>query len=249
MIVQACLNGRRTKAFHPAVPISPEEIARDAVRAVEAGAAELHIHARNHAGEECLRSVDEVVSVARSACPGTPIGVSTGSWIETDPQATLEAVSAWQILPDYASVNLSEAAAPALFELLGSKGIGIEAGIASVEDAERFVSRREQNRVVRILIEMDHETEWQEASDAYRGITDVLGRAPRTFPVLLHGYDATVWPFVRLAREKRLSTRVGFEDGKLLPSGQVARDNAELVAAAVAIFGSRRRPGAGSGMR
>jgi uncharacterized protein (DUF849 family) len=54
----------------------------------------------------------------------------------------------------------------------------------------------------------------------------------------MHGFDATVWPFVRLAKERRYSTRVGLEDGKLLPSGMIAANNAELVAAAVEIFRS-----------
>ena len=64
----------------------------------------------------------------------------------------------------------------------------------------------------------------------------MLARAHVQRPILLHGFGATVWPFVTLARQRRWSTRVGFEDGKHLPDGTPADGNAALVAAAVAIF-------------
>jgi len=70
------------------------------------------------------------------------------------------------------------------------------------------------------------------------GIVGTLQRGNVQRSVLMHGFDATVWPFVRLAKERRYSTRVGLEDGKLLPSGMIAANNAELVAAAVEIFRS-----------
>ncbi len=54
--------------------------------------------------------------------------------------------------------------------------------------------------------------------------------------MLAHGVDATVWRFVALAAARRWSTRVGLEDGKTLPNGATAADNAALVAAAAAAF-------------
>src|SRR5262245_39646856 len=54
------------------------------------------------------------VTAVREACPGTPVGVSTGLWITGgDPSARQSAVAAWADLPaaarpDFASVNLSE---------------------------------------------------------------------------------------------------------------------------------------------
>jgi hypothetical protein len=38
-------------------------------------------------------------------------------------------------LPDYASVTLSEPDAPEVISLLGRKGVGVEAGLATVRDA------------------------------------------------------------------------------------------------------------------
>ncbi|MFA6155773.1 3-keto-5-aminohexanoate cleavage protein, partial [Mesorhizobium sp.] len=142
--------------------------------------------------------------------------------------------------PDYASVNLSEADAPAVMELLRLRTIGIEAGLASVADAERFVALAGHRRVLRILIEIDIQ-DLSAALDEAQGVAAVLERAEVRRPILLHGSDATVWPFVELAHRKRWSTRVGLEDGKTLADGTVAKDNAALVAAAVALF--RAPPG------
>ena len=120
-------------------------------------------------------------------------------------------------------------------ELLRQRGDGIEAGLATVVDAERFVGLADHGRVLRILIEIDIQ-DLPAALDEAHGIAAVLERAGVRRPILLHGVDATVWPFVALAQRKRWSTRVGLEDGNTLTDGTTAKDNAEIVAAAVAIF-------------
>lgn len=248
MIVQACINGARPHDFHPRLPTTIDAIADDAASVVAAGAAELHVHPRGadvHPrggdGKESLAAVSDTVAAIRRACPGTLVGVSTGAWIEGDPERTRQAIRQWHVLPDYASVNLSESDAPAVMQLLREKGVGIEAGLASVADAERFVSLNDHGRVLRVLIELDHEQGFPLARETFNGIVDVLARAKVSRPILLHGFDGTVWPFVELARERFYSTRVGLEDGKHLPDGTVARDNAALVAAAVGIFQRPRR--------
>ena len=120
MIVQACVNGARDAAFHPALPLTPDAMARDSAACVAAGAAEVHFHARGPDGRESLAptAIDATVRAVRQACPGTLIGVSTGAWIERDEQRTLAAIDGWREPPDYASVNLAEPDAPAVIEHL-----------------------------------------------------------------------------------------------------------------------------------
>ncbi|ESZ22416.1 3-keto-5-aminohexanoate cleavage protein [Mesorhizobium sp. L2C084A000] len=235
MIVQACINGARPRDFHPALPLTAEAMAGDAAACVAAGASELHIHPRGLDGRESLAAVDATVLALRQACPGTLIGVSTGAWIENDVERTRAAISGWRELPDYASVNLSEVDAPRVMELLRQRGVGIEAGLATVADAERFVALPDHDRVLRILIEIDI-PDLSVALDEAHGIATVLDRAGVRRSILLHGVDTTVWPLVELAYRKRWSTRVGLEDGKTLADGTVAKDNAAIIAAAVAIF-------------
>jgi uncharacterized protein (DUF849 family) len=237
MIIQACLNGARPAGYHPALPITPEAIVRDAAACVAAGAAELHIHPRGSDGRESLAPavIDAAVLTVRQACPGTLIGVSTGAWIERDADRTLACIAGWRELPDHASVNFSELAAPAVTERLLRIGINVEAGLASIADAERLVALGLGARALRILIEVDEQEE-AEALTVAAGIRAVLARAGLRRPVLLHGFDATVWQFVALAAKERLSTRVGLEDGCLLPDGTMAADNATLITAAAAQF-------------
>jgi uncharacterized protein (DUF849 family) len=121
-------------------------------------------------------------------------------------------------------------------KLLRKRGVGIEVGLASTEDADRFVSLPNHEHVFRILIELDNEKELDPALATYQRITAILDQANIQQSILLHGFNATVWPFVKLARKNRFATRVGFEDGKEMPDGIVAADNAALVSAAVSIY-------------
>jgi uncharacterized protein (DUF849 family) len=236
-IVQACLNGARPRDFHPQLPLTAEAMAQDCASCVAAGAAELHIHPRGLHGQESLAAVDETIRAVRRACPGRLVGVSTGAWIENDKAQTRDAIAGWHELPDYASVNLSEPDAPAVMDLLRQRGIGIEAGLASVADAERFLDLPDHGRVFRILIETA-EQDMAAAQAIADRIAAILDGAGLRRPILLHGFDATVWPFVAIAHQRQWSTRVGLEDGKHLPDGTIAPGNAALVAAAVAMFRS-----------
>ena len=197
----------------------------------------MHIHPRGAHGRESLSAIDASIPAVRRACPGTLIGVSTGAWIENDDAGTRRAIAAWTALPDYASVNLSEPDAPAVMQSLHDRGVGIEAGLGAIADAERFVALAGHTRVFRILIEIG-EQDFAEAQRIAGAIAAVLARANLQRPILRHGFDATVWPFVTLARQRRW-TRVGLEDGKSLPDGTVAEKHATLVAAAVAIIRAR----------
>src|ERR1700722_285160 len=114
--LKACLNGKRSPAESPAVPVTPAELAREAAAAVAAGAEAVHLHARGPDGAESVRAADVGAAGAavRRACPGTPVGVSTGLWITGgDAAARHAAVAGWAGLdaaarPDFASVNVSE---------------------------------------------------------------------------------------------------------------------------------------------
>lgn len=237
MIVQACINGARAADFHLALPLDPDAMARDGAASVAAGAAELHVHARGADRQESLatEAMDWTMTALRRACPGTLIGISTGAWIEKDDRRTIAAIAGWHELPDYASVNLSEAAAPEVMEALRNRGVGIEAGLASIGDALRLASLDHGRRVLRVLIEISEQT-LEEAFAVADGIETLLQREGIHRSILLHGENATVWPFVERAAARKFSTRVGLEDGMELPDGTVADGNAALVKAAVRIY-------------
>ena len=237
MIVQACLNGARARDYHHRLPVTVDAIAHEAADSVAVGAAEIHVHVRGPDGAESLEpaAVDATVAALRTRVPGTLVGISTGAWIEKDDDRRLAMIEGWRELPDYTSVNLNEPGAPAVVERLHRRGIGIEAGLASVADAERLVRLGLGPLTLRALIEINEQA-LDEADTVTDGILAVLGQAGLAKPVLLHGFDATVWPFVARAARQGFSTRVGLEDGCRLPNGSAAASNAALVAVAVALM-------------
>jgi uncharacterized protein (DUF849 family) len=233
-MLQACLNGARGHDFSPAVPITPQGLARDAAACLAVGANEFHIHPRGADGRESFAADDigAALEAIRASVPGVPVGVSTREGIMADPAARQRALGAWQVLPDYVSVNLSEADAPEVISLMLQRAIGIEAGLATVGDAERYVSLPEAGSCLRVLIEIE-EQESASAIHVAHGIIAVLDKAGSNLPRQLHGFDASKWVMHAEALRLGLDQRIGFEDGGLLPDGRIAESNAALIAAAV----------------
>lgn len=237
MIVQACLNGGHPPSYHPAIPVTIRAMLEDGRKVIAAGASEIHLHVRGEDGLESLapKYVDATITALKTALPGTLIGISTGAWIEKDDDRLLGYVDRWSALPDYASVNLSERNAPALMEKLHRLGVGIEAGLAQKDDAERLLKLGLDRLALRRLVEIDEQN-----VDRAQGVADeilsVLRSARFAKPILLHGADASAWPLLRRALASGFSTRIGLEDAKILPDGSVAASNTELVAATVRIL-------------
>ncbi|MCP2329132.1 uncharacterized protein (DUF849 family) [Hamadaea flava] len=239
--IQVCLNGGRSAADHPAVPITPAQLAVSSQDAVAAGADAIHLHPRRADGQESLAYADisAAVHAVRSACPGTPIGVTTGLWItDGDAAARLRLIRGWidadpDGLPDYASVNLSEPGFDDLTDILHSAGVAVEAGVWSLADADRLGRSRHAQDVLRILVEViDFPADTCEAeADA---ILDRLRAYALRPPVLLHGENSSAWPLIGRAGRLGLATRIGLEDALAGPDGDPVRDNADLVRVALA---------------
>jgi uncharacterized protein (DUF849 family) len=236
--LQAALNGDRTKAEHAATPISVEELAQDAAACVAAGARAIHLHPRDLEGRETLEAVlvAGVVTKVRAAC-GVPVGVTTSAEIEPDPERRLGHVRAWRV-PDYASVNLCETGATDVMEALIEAGIGIEAGVWSMEDAERLGASGLSGRVTRILVEpgelqlQDSEDKSADALGLVDDIHRALDRLGLESPRLQHGDGEATWVLLIDAARKGFDTRIGLEDTLFGPSGERTRGNEALVLAA-----------------
>ena len=237
-MLQACLNGNREKVFHAATPLMPRELAADARAVVEAGAEQLHIHPRDAEGRESLHPDDTAAALEaiRASVPGIPVGVSTGWWIAPGGRARQQHVRAWQVKPDYVSVNLIEQDAGEVIDLVLEKGIGVEAGLWSAADAGKFVAHPNARNCLRVLIEINQQ-DFLPGAEAARQIVKILDHAEIQLPRLLHGFESSMWPFYREARRLKLDARIGLEDGKLLPSGAEAENNAALIRAACALTG------------
>jgi uncharacterized protein (DUF849 family) len=226
--VKACLNGGRP------FPATPAELAVAAAGAVAAGAEALHLHPRDAAGRESLAGPDiaAAVTAVRAACPGVPVGVSTGLWMTGgDAGRRADLVRGWTVRPDFASVNAGEAGFGELAGLLTTAGIGVEAGVWRPAEVDAVLGLR----LERVLIEIIDAPADRAvaAADAILARLDAAGyRGDR----LLHGEDAACWPLVAHAGRLGLPTRIGFEDTLVRPDGTPATDNAELVRHALEIW-------------
>ena len=231
MLLQAALNGPWTKTHHPAVPTSTEELVRDAVACVAAGAGAIHLHPRDAEGRERLdpELVDRVATTVRDAC-GVPVGVSTGAWIEPDLERRIELIRGWTA-PDYASVNLSEAGARDAARALLDAGVGIEAAVWTVDEARQLAEWDTHAGITRVLIE-PVELKAHDAVAFVDAIHDVLDRAGVATPRLQHGDGEATWILIEDAARRGLDTRVGLEDTIHDPDGSLTVGNEALVRAA-----------------
>ena len=232
--LQAALNGDR---IHPAAPRTATEIAEAARTAVDAGAQSVHIHAFDDAGRETLdgAACAKVLRAIRALCPETPISLTTSATIVSDPGERFCIVEAWEEMPDLVTANQGESGIVELCELLLSRGVGIEAGLMSVDDARAFVFSGLAERCRRVLIEpldADPDAAIRHAAT----MEDIVVSAGIALDQVHHGYEIACWAVNRRALDRGHGIRTGLEDITLLPDGKPARDNADLVGAAARLI-------------
>jgi uncharacterized protein (DUF849 family) len=229
------LNGDRD---HPAVPRSPAEIAAAAAAVVAVGAHSVHVHAFDEAGVQSLAAehVAGVLRAVRAACPGLPVSMTTTAEAEADPARRFQLVAGWTELPDLVTANQGEAGIVELCDLLVERGVGIEAGLLSLDDAHAFVRAGVAGRCVRVMVEpLDADPDAAMAHAA--AIEALVTGAGIALPQVHHGDGVASWSVNRRAIPRGHGIRTGLEDTPQLPDGRLAKDNAELVAAAAALLG------------
>lgn len=230
---------RRQKSDHPALPVTPEELAREAAAALEAGASMIHVHVRDGDGTHVLDAerYREATRLIRAAVGDRMIV-----------QITTEAVGRYGPLEQMALVRdvRPEAVSIALRELAPDG--------AGDADFFAFLAWLRRERILPQVILYSAEEVDRLAAMVRRGdvpfaslpVLYVLGRhAPpgrpdHLLPFLAAGADVfpdfTVCAFGReeaacCACSTLLSggARVGFENNVELPDGSLAPDNAALV--------------------
>ncbi len=236
VLLKVCLNGSRRPGEHPALPITPAELANAAAAAVAAGADAVHVHPKDGNGADTLdpATVAAVVRAVQAATPGTPVGVTTGAWAAAGPAERLAAVRSWQVLPDFASVNWHETGAADLATELLESEVGIEAGLWTTQAVAVWQGWALRGKCLRVLLEVVDDLPAAEALAAADRLVEDLGPVPGV-PVLLHGEGRSAWPVLEEAVRRGLDIRIGMEDALFLPDGRRATDNAELVTVARAI--------------
>jgi len=243
MLLKACINGARRPSEHPALPISAEHVAADALAVSSAGADGVHLHVKDDDGVDTLAAppLTMVLEAVRAKVPFLPVGVTTGAWALPDPAARIAAIRSWDMLPDFASVNWHEDGADEVARVLLDQGIEVEAGLWHEAAVDRWARSPVRDECVRVLLELpDGPDPSAVAVTARRLLAQVRHVTGDDIPVLLHGEGSSCWPALREAARLGLATRIGLEDTLVLPDGSSAPDNAALVRAARQVIVAER---------
>jgi 3-keto-5-aminohexanoate cleavage enzyme len=110
MVINVALTGAvPDKGVNPQVPMTPEEIAADAVACSRAGASVAHIHVRDDAGAPTHRRdlYERAIGPIREESPDLVVCVTTSSRVDPDPAARMTGLELdGELRPDMASLTL-----------------------------------------------------------------------------------------------------------------------------------------------
>lgn len=110
MVVNVALTGAvPDKADNATLPVTPEEIAADAIACAEAGASVVHIHVRDESGAPTHRRdlYERALGPIRERSPELVVCVTTSSRVDPDPSARMAGLELDPPLrPDMASLTL-----------------------------------------------------------------------------------------------------------------------------------------------
>ncbi len=245
LIMVAPNGARRTKADHPALPMTPAELAETASACLEAGAGAIHLHVRDRQGGHTLdadayRAALSAVGGAvgdRMICQVTTESVGLyGAAQQMDmvrelrPEAVSLAVR--ELVPD----SGHEAGAAAFFHWMVAEHVRPQFILYDSADVKRFNELRRREVIPgcpsHLLFVLGRYTPGQQSQ-------------PRDLLPFLREYEPRDrWSMCAFGRREAVCaltaaalgghSRVGFENNLTLSTGKTAPDNAALVAEAVA---------------
>lgn len=240
LIITVALTGAETsKDANPALPVTPEEIAEEAMRCCQAGASIVHIHARNPDGSSTQDAgvFAEIISRIKAKCD-VIIQVSTGGAVGMSPHERLQPVG---LKPDMATLSA------------GSVNFGSGLFVNTMENIKTFAQAIADNGV-KPEIEVFDSGMVQNALTLVREdllslplhfdfVLGVPGAMPGTPEALMYlrsllpagctwtvaGIGRAELPLGAMAIILGGHVRVGFEDNIYYKKGQLAKSNEELV--------------------
>ncbi len=244
MIMVAPNGARRTKADHPALPMTAGEIADEARACKDAGASAIHMHVRGDDGAHLLDAARyHVASEAVRAVAGTGLVV----------QITTEAVGIYQadeqmqvvrdVVPEAVSMAVreivpdaaSEAMAKAFLLWCQSAGAAPQFILYDAADVHRLLDLRSRGVVpfmapFLLFVLGRYATDQQSSPEDLEPFLEALGECP--FPWAMCAFGARELDCARTAVAAGGHIRIGFENNMYLADGSLAPTNADLIAQA-----------------
>ena len=254
VIVTAALNGAFvTKDVNPNVPEQPDEIARAARESADAGAAIVHIHARDEQGRPCgtRAKFEEILRVVRDACPDVIVNFSTGGGTNLSID---ERVSCLDADPEMASLNmgtLMRQSGPNAGEPFVNMSADIEAWAAKMskmrikpemECYSHSMYRDVRNLITKGLVEPPYYVNFvlgMKHQGAVEASPEMLASMHQALPdgcyFTVTATGAAQLPLTTMGMVLGGAVRVGLEDNVYYRKGELAGSNAQLVERTVRI--------------
>jgi uncharacterized protein (DUF849 family) len=247
LIIVAPNGARRTKADHPALPITPSEMVDEVAACAASGAAMVHLHARDSEGRHSLAIADNAAMLRQ-------VNDQLGDRIVV--QLTTEAVGIYQPEQQMALIRelQPEAASFALRELIPdddwldrgaeffgwvrSSGILAQYILYSADDLARYFSLLDRGILPAdghhlLFVLGRYSNNQQSTPQELLPFLQTLGQRPdpkATVPWALCAFGQQEQQCLAAACSLGGDARVGFENNLLRSDGSQARNNAEQVA-------------------
>ena len=255
-IITCALNGVLTDPKQHNVPVTPEEMAKEAKAAYDAGAAMMHVHLRQQGpGKGHLPSWEpavsrEITQAIREACPGVIINHTTGV-VGPDYAGSLACIR--ETKPEIAACNAGSlnylkvkadgtwAWPPMLFDNTVEK---VQHFLDAMADAGALPEFECFDVGIVRCVGMYRQTGMYKGPLEYNfvmGVSSGMPADPELLPILLRlmepgsNWQATIigraeiWPVHRRVAELGGFLRTGLEDTFYLPDGTKATSNGQLI--------------------
>jgi 3-keto-5-aminohexanoate cleavage enzyme len=252
IITCALTGGAHTKADWPSLPEQPDEIVEQGIAAWNAGAAVLHIHARDPDGRNTT-NIEVYREIHSRLCAETDaiIQLTTGGGLDhTHEQRIATAL----LNPEMCSLNMGFA----LFFDRDGRGMMlsnprpqiewfaremIERGVkpeyeiynaTMIEELERLIDKGLAPEPLNLGLVLGTAAQGG-ARGTWQNLVDMVGRVPAGANVDVIAIGRAQLPLTTMGLAMGLGIRVGLEDNVRYSRSELARDNAQLVERAVRI--------------
>jgi len=240
MLIAVAPNGaRRNKADHPALPISPAELALTARKCLDAGAAMMHLHVRDPLGKHSIASeyYRPAIDAIRSAT-GTDMLIQVTSEAAGVYNRHQQMAAILELMPDSVSIALrelvpdadAEEQAHGFFKRLDEAGALIQYILYSPEDVMHYqrlcasgVIPGQRHFLLFVLGRYSQTLAQVEELDQF--VSSHNGQANWMCCAFGKHEQAIMLRAAQLGGH----ARVGFENNLQLPDGSLADDNCALV--------------------
>jgi uncharacterized protein (DUF849 family) len=232
--------GRRGKSDHPAIPLTPDELAQDAAACLAAGASVLHLHVRDAAGRHSLSPelyADAIAAVRRAVGDALVIQITTEAVGRYAPEEQMAAVRA--VRPEAVSLALRELAPgeadkagfAAFMAWLQAEGIAPQIILYDRQDVDRLLQWAADGvldaAATSALFVLGRYAEGQRSNPV--DLLAFLGVGPVPFrDWMVCAFGPNEPRCAALAGLLGGHVRVGFENNLHRPDGRLAASNAEL---------------------